>query len=418
MSQGVTAELLSIGDELLLGDITDTNVGYMARHLRVLGIRVIHFQTVGDELPDVIAAFKLALSRADVILATGGLGPTDDDLTLEAVAHAVGVPLEHREEVMDQMAARLKRPKEQLSGANRKQANIPKSAIVLRNDWGTAPGLRVPAPNGKEIFLMPGVPREMKGLFETWVVPILKERFPNREVLCVKQVHTFGVGESYIGEQIKDLMAQGRNPDVGTRVQDGTCTVRIVARAKSEAEGQALIAPVLARIREQLKAGLFGEDDETLVDATAKLLLNKKKTVAVAESCTAGLLAGLLGRVSGISASLLEGAVTYSNEAKVRTCGVKVETLKAHGAVSEETAKELAEGIRKRAGADFGVSVTGVAGPDGGTTEKPVGLFYVGIAHTGGAQAHRYFFPGFDRNSFRERAAMQALEMLRRAILV
>jgi len=413
----VKAEILSIGDELLLGDIVDTNKPYIARQLVQLGISPTYFQTVGDESEDIVMAFKLALSRAHVIIATGGLGPTDDDLTAACVAKALDVPLEHREDVMDQMSARLKRPKDQFTASNRKQALLPLGAHVLRNDWGTAPGIHCEAPGSRHIFLTAGVPREMKGLLGTWIVPWLKEHFPSPETITIRQFSAFGIPESRIGEQLKDLMQPGNNPDVGTRVADGVCTVRVVARAKDPAATAALLAPAVARVKEVLQEGLFGEGDETLPAVTARLLIQSKKTIALAESCTAGMVASLLAATPGISAVLLEAAVVYSNEAKVRTCGVREETLQAYGAVSAETARELAEGMRQRARTDIGVSVTGIAGPDGGTSAKPVGLFFVGVATASGTQVYERSYPGLDRQLFRERAAFTALDLVRRVAL-
>lgn len=416
-SGAARAEILSIGDELLLGEIVDTNGPFMARHLVPLGISVGHYQTTGDEIGAIVATFKLALSRADIVIATGGLGPTDDDLTMEAVAKVFGVPLEHREEVLDQMAARLKRPKDQLTGSNRKQALLPKGAHVLRNDWGTAPGVRYSTPEGKHVFLMAGVPREMKGIFTTWVLPFLRENYSRGEAIEVRHFGAYGIPESRIGERLKDLMFSGNNPDVGTRVSGGTCMVRVVARGTTRAAAEALLASAAARVREALAEGLFTERDEPLSAAVARLLLEKRKTVALAESCTAGLVTSMLSETPGISAALLESAIIYSNEAKIRACGVAEATLAQHGAVSEATAKELAAGIRSRAGADLGLSITGIAGPDGGSEEKPVGTFFVGVATAREARAQKFFFAGLDRNVFRERAANQALDLLRRAAL-
>ncbi|GMV83248.1 MAG: CinA-like protein [Planctomycetota bacterium] len=410
------AELLSIGDEILFGDIVDTNAAWLAQELRGLGVSVSHKQTVGDELSDIVAAFKLALSRSDLVLATGGLGPTDDDLTLQAVADALGVALEWREEVMDQMAERLKRPKEQLGGGNRKQANIPQGSIILRNHWGTAPGLRVPS-GGRQIFLMPGVPREMKGLFEAYVASYMRETYPARDVILKTYLHSVGLGESLVGDRIKALMQPGRNPDVGTRVAQSIVSVRVVARAASEAAARELMAPTVAQVQEALGAFYFGRDDESLAEATVQALVSRGLTLAVAESCTAGQISAALGGIPGVSATLLEGSVAYSNEAKMRSCGVKAETLAAYGAVSEQTAKELAEGIRRRANADLAVSVTGIAGPDGGTPEKPVGLVWIGLATANGVTAEQKMMAGNERNVIRARSTMLAMDLVRREAL-
>jgi nicotinamide-nucleotide amidase len=442
-----SASLLSIGDELLLGEITDTNKPYIARELLPLGITVVGSETVGDEIGDISAAFSRALARADIVISTGGLGPTDDDLTLEALAKMLGTELEFRDEVMEQMAARLKRPVSAFSASNRKQAFVPKGSITLRNDWGTAPGVHVPiiaasassspplnkgGPGGvfpefrvapsladatKHIFLTAGVPREMKGLLAERIVPFLKSNFKSGRVIAIKSLHAFNIPESTVGERIKPLMQAGHNPNVGTRVGGGIVTVRLVASGASDAEAQAVLAPCVAKVREALREGFFGEDGETMQSATLKALLAKKRTAALAESCTAGLVASMLTEISGSSAALLEGAVVYSNDAKVRTCGVKPETLAAHGAVSAETACELAAGIRARAGADIGVSITGIAGPGGGTATKPVGLVYFGVATERGVTTLERNYPGLDRAMVRERAAVQALDLLRRAAL-
>lgn len=410
-------ELLSIGDELLLGDVVDTNASYLAKKLSMLSLRPAHFQTVGDEMADIIAAFKLALSRSQIVLVTGGLGPTDDDLTLEALAKVLGVKLEWREEVMDQMAERLKRSKESFSSSTRKQAWLPIGAHILKNDWGTAPGVRIDTAQGQQIFLTAGVPREMKGIFGAHVEPFLKERYPAREVHYIKHLHSIGVGESAIGERLKELMAPGCNPDVGTRLKNGACTVRVTSRASNMAAAEALAQPVIQRIRDALKDGMYGEDDIEVNDAVAHALLAKRLTLALAESCTAGLIAATLGEIPGISGTLLEGAVVYSDAAKMRTCGVKEETLQKFGAVSEQTARELAEGIRNRTGVDIALSVTGIAGPDGGTPEKPVGLVYFGIATAKGTIVREHKLLGGDRIMFRERALNLGLDAIRRAAL-
>ncbi|HEY3320979.1 MAG TPA: nicotinamide-nucleotide amidohydrolase family protein [Planctomycetota bacterium] len=441
------ASLLSIGDELLLGEIIDTNMPYIARQLLPLGITVVGSETACDEMDVIVGAFDRALRRADIVIATGGLGPTDDDLTLEALARALGVELTYRPEVMQQMAERLKRSVESFTQANHKQAWLPKGAAILRNHWGTAPGVHVSVvPNGtawrvldvaqsswiaqgssaiqedcvtgaKHIFLTAGVPREMKGLLQQYIVPYLSAHFRSGQALAIKLLHTFGLPESFVGERIKPMMQPGHNPNVGTRLGAGIVSVRLVASAPNAEQAQAILAPAAQQIRELLRDGLFGEDDETLAAATVGALLSHKKTIALAESCTAGLVSALLTEISGSSAALLEGAVVYSNEAKVRTCGVKPETLTAHGAVSAETAAELAAGIRARAGTDFGVSVTGIAGPTGATATKPIGLVYFGVATAKEVTTLERNYPGMDRATVRERAAMQALDLIRRAAL-
>ncbi|MGD0093647.1 MAG: CinA family nicotinamide mononucleotide deamidase-related protein, partial [Planctomycetota bacterium] len=353
----------------------------------------------------------------DIVMATGGLGPTDDDLTMEALAKAVGLELEYRPEVMDQMAERLKRPLSSFTSSNRKQAFLPKGAHVLRNDWGTAPGVHLIV-GEKHVFLMPGVPREMKGLLNERILPLLARLFPLPQAIRIKTFHSFGIPESVVGERLKELMQPGRNPDVGTRVGGGVVSVRLVATAAAAEQAAALLAGPAELVRAALREGLFGEDDEnTLALAALRALLARKKTAALAESCTAGLVAARLAEIPGASAAFLEGAIVYSNAAKVRACGVQPETLAVHGAVSAETAQELAAGIRARAGADIGLAVTGIAGPDGGTPAKPVGLVFFGVATAQGVRTWERNYPGYDRQTIRDRAAAQALDLLRRAAL-
>jgi nicotinamide-nucleotide amidase len=413
--------LLSIGDELLLGEITDTNQPYIAQQLLPLGLLLVGSETVGDELETIAVAFRRGWTRADVVLATGGLGPTDDDLTMEALALAAKVDVVFYPDVMEQMALRLKRPIGSLNGSNRKQALLPRGSRVLKNDWGTAPGVHFTTADGKHVFLMPGVPREMKGLLGERIIPWLREwlsqQSNSQNVIAIKKLHFFNLPESVIGERIKPLMQAGHNPNVGTRVSGGVCTVRLVSQAATTDEANRILAPDVEAVRTLLQEGFFGEDEDTLASVTVRVLITNQKTVALAESCTAGLVTSMLAEIPGVSAVLLESAVTYSNAAKIRVCGVRAETLEKFGAVSAETAAELAAGIRERSGADIGLSVTGIAGPDGGTDAKPVGLVYLGIATSAGVQTLEKKMFGLDRNLWRERVAMLALDLLRCSVL-
>ena len=408
------AALLSIGDELLLGEIVDTNRPYIAQQLLPLGITVVRAETVGDDVDEISAAFKRALDCSEIVIATGGLGPTADDLTCEGLAKALGLELIFYDVVMEQMATRLRRRVEVLGGSNRKQATLPRGSNVLRNDWGTAPGVHLPVGN-KHVFLMAGVPREMKALLGERILPILRQIVPEHQTVRIKSLHSWGIPESTVGERIQALMQPGLNPNVGTRVGGGVVTVRLVAQGPDEAAVRAALTPAVNRVREALQDGLFGEDSQTLAGAALEALHAKKKTVAFAESCTAGLATSLLGEVPGVSDVLLESVVVDSNASKIRLCGVKPETLAAYGAVSAEAAQELAAGIRSRAGTDIAISITGIAGPDGGSDAKPVGLVYFGMATERGVRAIQRNYPGLDRNTVRLRAAHQALDFVRRA---
>jgi len=409
------AALLSIGDELLLGEIVDTNRPYIAQQLLTLGISVVRAETIGDEIDEIAEAFKRALDCADIVVGTGGLGPTDDDLTCAALAKALGLDIVFFDDVMIQMAERLKRPVEALSGSNRKQAMLPRGAFPLKNDWGTAPGVHVRVGTDKHIFLTAGVPREMKGLLAARILPILRGIVPVPQAVVIKSLHAWGIPESVVGERIKPLMQAGLNPNVGTRIGGGVVSVRLVAHGRDTAAAEAALKPALEHVRAALADGLFGEDGQTLGSAAAMALRDTHKTVAFAESCTAGLATSMLAESPGASAVLMQSAVLYCNESKVRECGVKPETLAAHGAVSQETAGELAAGIRARAGTTIGVSVTGIAGPDGGTDAKPVGFVCFGIATERGVTTFERKFLGLDRNTVRLRAAHQALDFVRRA---
>ena len=415
MSTPPRAALLSIGDELLLGEIVDTNRPYIAQQLLPLGIAVVRAETVGDEIAEIAAAFERALGCADVVIATGGLGPTDDDLTCEGLAKTLNLDLVFYDEVMTQMAERLKRSVSALGGSNRKQALLPSGSVVLRNDWGTAPGVHLRVGESKHVFLTAGVPREMKGLLAERILPVLRALYPSGQTVVIKSLHAWGIPESTVGERIKPLMQAGLNPNVGTRVGGGVVSVRLVAHGPSEASARETLRPALKSVRESLRDGLFGEDSDTLASAALKALLLNKKTVAFAESCTAGLASSMLAENPGASDALIESAIVYSNCSKIWACGVNAETLSKHGAVSQEVAGELAAGIRSRAGTSIGMSITGIAGPGGGTEAKPVGTVCFGLATDKGVKTFERKYLGLDRNTVRTRAAHQALDFVRRA---
>ncbi len=411
------AEILSIGEELLLGETVDTNSAWIARMLSCAGVKARHFQTVGDELAEIKAAFRLAMSRSGLIVATGGLGPTEDDLTREGLCEACGgIEMEYRPEVLRWMSERVGRPMESLAECNKRQAMVPRGAAMFRNEWGTAPGIYLER-DGRHIFLLPGVPREMRGLFEKYALPIVREKFARGgERILVKELHCFGIPESDLNQRICECMRRGANPDVGTRVAQGVCSVRMVARGRTEQEAAEAMAQVESRIREALSEYIFGEDSDTLASVCARILLSKGLTVAIAESCTGGLLCGALTAIPGISRSFLEGAVVYSNDAKILRAGVPAGLIAEKGAVSAEVAAAMAEGIRKGLGADIGIGVTGIAGPTGGTPEKPVGLVYFGCSSRIGTETFHRRFPG-ERDTIRERSVQTALDMLRRAAM-
>jgi nicotinamide-nucleotide amidase len=407
------AEILAVGTEILLGDIVNTNAQYIAKRLADLGIAVYHQSVVGDNRERLLEAYTLAFSRADLVITTGGLGPTKDDLTKEVTFEYFG-----KESVVHEVSLRtiegyFKDMKRTMVESNRKQAYFPVDSVILPNNNGTAPGCII-EDNGKIVALLPGPPREMKPMFEESVVPYLK-RFA-QGVLVSKVLRVVGVGESTAEEMIEDIMDNQTNPTVAPYAKDGEMIFRITAKANTNEEGMRLIEPMEKLIRSRLGSNIYGEGNTTLEYVLGEMLVNKKLTIAAAESCTGGMIASKLINYPGISSVLMEGAVTYSNEAKINRLGVKAETLDKYGAVSREVAAEMAIGIAKTAGTNIGISTTGIAGPSGGSLEKPVGLVYVGLCINGEVKTKMLNLSG-DRQKIRERATMQLLDLVRRELL-
>lgn len=402
-------ELLSVGTEILLGDIVNTNAQFLAKELASMGIDIYYQSVVGDNKERMLQAFKEGLSRSDMIITTGGLGPTKDDMTKELACEYFGYKCELHEESLESIKEYFRRMGREFVESNEKQAYFPKEAIILKNNAGTAPGAIIKK-DDKTIIVLPGPPSEMKRMFNESVRPYLEKLTGYTIVSEVVRIH--GVGESKVEELVQDLIDNGKNPTVAPYAKEGEVTLRVTAKAKTKEEGEKLIDPVLTEIKNRLGDSIYNIGEDGLNLTVAKLLVDKKLTIGTSESCTGGLLGAGLIDYPGISISFLEGAITYSNEAKIKTLGVKGETLEKFGAVSEETAREMAEGIRKRCGADIGVSTTGIAGPDGGTDDKPVGLVYIGLSIGDKTIVTRNVFNG-DRNSVRRRACLKAFDMIR-----
>ena len=402
-------ELLSVGTEILLGDIVNTNAQFLAKELASMGIDIYYQSVVGDNKERMLQAFKEGLNRSDMIITTGGLGPTKDDMTKELACEYFGYKCELHEESLESIKEYFRRMGREFVESNEKQAYFPKEAIILKNNAGTAPGAIIKK-DDKTIIVLPGPPSEMKRMFNESVRPYLEKLTGYTIVSEVVRIH--GVGESKVEELVQDLIDNGKNPTVAPYAKEGEVTLRVTAKAKTKEEGEKLIDPVLTEIKNRLGDSIYNIGEEGLNLTVAKLLVDKKLTIGTSESCTGGLLGAGLIDYPGISSSFLEGAITYSNEAKIKTLGVKEETLEKFGAVSEETAREMAEGIRKRCGADIGVSTTGIAGPDGGTDDKPVGLVYIGLSIGDKTIVTRNVFNG-DRNSVRRRACLKAFDMIR-----
>lgn len=411
-----TAWIISIGTELTLGQSLDTNGQWLARQLAAQGIRTTRHLTLADELPEIVSALQAAFEACDVLIVTGGLGPTADDLTRAALAAALDDELVRDERSLAEIAAFFEQRGRTMTDRNRSQAERPSRAGVIPNPVGTAPGLTAVAGDCHG-YVLPGVPFEMKTMFSASVAPALAARFRGRVVLS-RRLQSYGMGESDVAARIGDLMRRGANPEVGTTASLGIIGVRINAEADDAAAATHLLDAAEAEIRRRLGDVVFGTGEQTLGDSVGELLSERQQTVAVAESCTGGLLGAALTDRPGSSSYFLGGVVAYSNAVKAAQVGVPEPLLAEHGAVSGPVAEALATQVRARLGSDFGLSVTGIAGPGGGTADKPVGLVYFGLAGPGGVEVvEQRFGASSPRDVIRARSVHHALHLLRRALL-
>jgi nicotinamide-nucleotide amidase len=372
----MTAEILCVGTELLLGDIVNTNAAYIAKELANLGIFTYYQTVVGDNPERLKQALDIALGRAELVIMTGGLGPTYDDLTKETVAEHFGRDMYMHEPSLDRITAFFKKVDRPMTENNKKQAMMPEGAVVFDNDQGTAPGLAVEG-DGKIAIMLPGPPREMQPMFRDRVVPYLA-RF-SENILVSKNIHIFGMGESMVEDRLKDIMTAYTNPTVAPYAKDGEVLLRVTASAKDRDTALGMIGKVIAEIDGRIHDVIYGIDVDSLQNALVLALKAKGLKVATAESCTGGYVAKRITEIPGSSDVFECGVCTYSNEMKTKLLDVCEPILAQYGAVSPITAAEMAKGVRKLSGADIGIGVTGIAGPGGGTAEKPVGLVYVGV---------------------------------------
>jgi len=403
------AEIVSVGTELLLGQIVDTNAAHLARVLSELGIIVYRRTTVGDNHDRLLAALQQALNESDAVITIGGLGPTMDDITRETLAEAMGDTLRYDEQIARRLTAFFRSRNVPMPDSILKQAQIPTRGRYLDNPNGTAPGLLFEK-DGKIGIALPGPPSEFLPMVENHVVPYLRDKTGGRTIRS-RVLRICGMGESLVEERVKDLMT-GSNPTVAPYAKTGEVHLRVSAMAESAEAADAMIAPVVAEIERRLGDHIYSSDDEPLETAVVRLLTERGLTIAAAESCTGGLLATRITDVPGSSRVFLGGAVTYSNEAKTDLVSVPAELIERRGAVSPEVAEAMARGARARFGADFGVGITGIAGPEGGTPEKPVGLVYIAVADANGVEVEQNRFLG-SRKDIRYRSAQFALVMLR-----
>ena len=409
----MTAEIISVGTELLLGNILNTNAQYLSCELAKLGINVFYETVVGDNRSRILDAYKTAFSRAEIVIATGGLGPTDDDITKEAAAEYFGLGLEFHEPSWEKICNIFKTMHINMTPSNKKQAMLPVGCTILDNDNGTAPGCYIEQ-DGKHLFLLPGPPNELIPMYENSVAPILKQY--SGSVFVSKTIKIVGIGESRAEDMLRDLIDAQENPTIAPYAKTSEVWFRTTASGTDESEARLVMGPIMDEIYNRFGENFYGEDDDSLEGVVVKLLSEKGLTLACAESCTGGGLTSRLVDFPGVSSVLLEGAVTYSNDAKVKRLGVEPETLESFGAVSSQTASEMAKGIVATSGADVGISTTGIAGPDGGNDEKPVGLVYIGLCIKGEVIVREYNFAG-NRAKVRNRAVVTALDTLRRELL-
>ncbi len=411
----MVVELISIGTELLLGNIVNTNAAYLSEKLAALGLSCYHQSVVGDNEKRLEETVRQAVSRADIVILSGGLGPTKDDLTKEVTAKVFGRKLVEDEHTRERIAGYFSRMRSgNVTENNWKQALVPEGARVVDNYNGTAPGLIIEE-NGRIAILLPGPPNEIKPMFERDIVPYLRSLEP--EGIYSKMVKICSIGESKAETMVLDLMENQSNPTIAPYAKTGEVHFRVTAKAADEKEADRLMEPMLKELFLRFGDKIYTTSEEvTLEEAVVELLKEKGLTLTTAESCTAGLLAGRIMNVSGASKVYNEGYITYSNAAKEKLVKVRRETLDKYGAVSKETAAEMAEGAAKAAEAGASVSVTGIAGPDGGTEEKPVGLVYIGCHVKGNTRTEEFIFTG-NRAKNREYAVVRALTLLREELL-
>lgn len=407
------AEILAVGTELLMGQIANTNAQYISNRLPDVGVGVYYHSVIGDNPDRLKKSLALALERADIVITTGGLGPTKDDLTKEVIAQAMNRKLVLHQESLDKIEEFFKRFSRKMTDNNIKQAYLPENSIIIRNSNGTAPGCIIEE-GTKIIMMLPGPPSEMKPMFEETIIPYLREKADFR--LKSTFLRIFGIGESAMEDKIIDLIDGQINPTIAPYAKEGEVTLRVTARYTENEDPDVLLKPVIEEIENRLGDAIYSYNNTDIDFVAGQLLLEKNITIATAESCTGGLLASRLTEVAGISIVFNTGMITYSNASKVMNLGVKQETLDKFGAVSREVAIEMAIGARKAASADLGLSITGIAGPGGGTEEKPVGLVYVALAYEKGTYCKELNLWG-NRNRIRNVTCLHAFDIIRRHVL-
>lgn len=419
------ATIISVGTELLMGEITNTNTVFLSRRLNDHGIDVLYHHTVGDNPGRLTRVLGEAMADTDLIITTGGLGPTQDDMTKEVVCQVFGDELVMNEEWLALLYDRYAKRGRVMTDNNRKQALLPSRAQILWNDKGSAPGFVLKsAPGGEQdaadtsgevtVCCLPGPPREMTWLFTEKAEPLLFAG--EEEVLAHRMLRTFGIGESTLETELLDLIDGQTDPTIATYAKTGETALRIASKRKTAEEAEAAVEEMVRKVQERVREYVYSTDDEELVEVVGRMLMEKNLSIASAESCTGGMFAAALTDIPGISQVFDRSLVTYSNEAKMEELGVKEETLARFGAVSEETAREMAEGVRRVSGTDIGISVTGIAGPGGGSEDKPVGLVFIAFASAEKTICRKTTWNTRSRSANRQYAVLNMLDMIRRNV--
>lgn len=411
IQKALVAEILCTGEELLLGDIVNTNAAFLSAELTKLGICVYHHTVVGDDPKRLKYAVQDGLLRSDIVVVSGGLGPTKDDLTKETVAELFGRKMKLHQESLDAIKAYFAKTNRVMSKNNEKQAMMPEGAIVLPNNFGTAPALALENDDGQAVIMLPGPPSELVPLFFELVVPYLKNK--NSMAIASKNIHFFGIGESALAERLDGFLVDTSALSAATYCKDGEVRIRITARADSEDAAEKLCAEYAQKIMQtEVASFVYGIDVGTIENALVKALHEKGLTLSAAESCTGGLISKRITDISGCSDVFWGGCVTYTNDIKQKLIGVSAQTLERYGAVSEQTAMEMARGVRLATGTDIGISATGIAGPTGGTPETPVGTVFIGISTKDGESFRKLTLsPTRSREYIRQASATNAFDM-------
>lgn len=410
--------IFTIGTELLMGATLNTNSEYLSKMLNDIGVNVLYHVTVGDNPIRIEEGLLEYLDKSDIIITTGGLGPTQDDISKELVAKALGRKMILDEDIFEDIKEKFKKFSKSMPESNIRQAYMPEGSTVLYNHFGTAPGVLLDGEfngNRKIIIMLPGPPREVKPMFEDIPMRHLKEAADNN--ITSKYVRMYGMGESDVENRLLDLINNQTNPTIATYVKNSEVMVRVTASGKDDKSNLVLIDQMIEKVREVIGDYVYSTDNEELTDLVCKKLVENNLTIATAESCTGGLIAKTLTDYPGISSVFNRGYVTYSNEAKAEDLGVDINIIEKYGAVSEETAYAMAEGLYNKTKSNICVSVTGIAGPEGGTAEKPVGLVYCGFSYDGKIEVHKYNFTG-ERERVRLRTVLTVFDNIRRHMLL